>query len=669
VNAEEGTTTIVYVCAGVYVIGDLLVDAPVTIFGAQWNTSGQEQSSAAPATYLVGNITYLPGATSGDVQGVNLHGSATGGPEIWAPGVGSNWNFIDNVIDTTTGGILLNTDGVDGVSSSIENNEFWQAESYTVTGNAWAGLAVDLAGGSTADNVDILGNDFLDLSGVYGDIYTPGPSTCATSSAGSNLGLGIGSNTYEENTSLTTTGNSFVNLVCTTEANVYNNTLTVTDANDENAVSPIFLGGGDVDPYIQSNVITEVGGLAAFAAGIEFNSDAYPVDSPYIYNNTVSGFGEGIYGYGGDGQHNTAPSDFTISQNTISGSLVGVALYDVDGAPNAGSITGNTISNSTLYDCVDQSSGSANPQGTANSWTLNDASSSNPAGLCATNVVTPGAAPAVAYAGGSGYTPTATATSGDTTTANPPHNTISVSVDASSTGCYIASGVVGYSSSGTCVLDFNDPGYGIYGPASAQQSFNVGPGTTGGAGSGAAPASTTSVTLTFNSEGGTSEPSDTVTSGTSVTLPTPTLTGDTFLGWFTAASGGTLVTSPYVVTASTTLYAQWESNSASPASTAFHYAYKLSEFVFGSSVLTPQLKTQIGHLVVLFNAHTVVHVALRGNATLPVNAFNENLSKARALAVAAYMKSLGIHANLTISSSVSGATYDYTYLAVYVTAS
>ena len=40
----------------------------------------------------------------------------------------------------------------------------------------------------------------------------------------------------------------------------------------------------------------------------------------------------------------------------------------------------------------------------------------------------------------------------------------------------------------------------------------------------------------------------------------PTDAGYSFNGWFTAPSGGTALTSPYTLTASTTLYAQWNAN-------------------------------------------------------------------------------------------------------------
>ena len=74
--------------------------------------------------------------------------------------------------------------------------------------------------------------------------------------------------------------------------------------------------------------------------------------------------------------------------------------------------------------------------------------------------------------------------------------------------------------------------------------------------------SANSYTVTFNANGGT-----TTTSSKSVTynstygtLPTPTRAGYKFLGWYTAASGGTQITSSTKVSTTTaqTLYAHWE---------------------------------------------------------------------------------------------------------------
>jgi len=65
---------------------------------------------------------------------------------------------------------------------------------------------------------------------------------------------------------------------------------------------------------------------------------------------------------------------------------------------------------------------------------------------------------------------------------------------------------------------------------------------------------------TLNSQGGTLESSFSVNYGASVTLPNPSLANYSFAGWFTAAAGGSQVSSPYIATASLTLYAHWIQN-------------------------------------------------------------------------------------------------------------
>lgn len=68
-------------------------------------------------------------------------------------------------------------------------------------------------------------------------------------------------------------------------------------------------------------------------------------------------------------------------------------------------------------------------------------------------------------------------------------------------------------------------------------------------------------TVTFNANGGTTPTANkSVTYGSTYgTLPTPTRTGYTFNGWFTASSGGTQITASTTVsiTADQTLYAHW----------------------------------------------------------------------------------------------------------------
>ncbi len=71
-------------------------------------------------------------------------------------------------------------------------------------------------------------------------------------------------------------------------------------------------------------------------------------------------------------------------------------------------------------------------------------------------------------------------------------------------------------------------------------------------------------TVTLNANGGSVSPTSiTVTyASTYSSLPTPTRTGYTFAGWYTAASGGTKVTASTKVTATAnhTLYAHWTAN-------------------------------------------------------------------------------------------------------------
>ncbi len=66
-------------------------------------------------------------------------------------------------------------------------------------------------------------------------------------------------------------------------------------------------------------------------------------------------------------------------------------------------------------------------------------------------------------------------------------------------------------------------------------------------------------TVNFNPNGGSVTPTSKTynTGSTYGTLPTATRTGYTFTGWYTAASGGTQVTSSSTVTGNVTLYAHW----------------------------------------------------------------------------------------------------------------
>lgn len=71
------------------------------------------------------------------------------------------------------------------------------------------------------------------------------------------------------------------------------------------------------------------------------------------------------------------------------------------------------------------------------------------------------------------------------------------------------------------------------------------------------------ITITLNSNGGSSVSNITLNEGDDVSLPTPVRSGYTFLGWY---SGDTKITSTKEIVGNATLVAKWEANQA-PAST------------------------------------------------------------------------------------------------------
>ncbi len=173
-------------------------------------------------------------------------------------------------------------------------------------------------------------------------------------------------------------------------------------------------------------------------------------------------------------------------------------------------------------------------------------------------------------------------------------------------------------------------------------------------------------TVTFDSDGGSAEPVQTGLDGSIVNLPTPTLTGSTFSGWFTSSSGGSLVTSPHTLIGSTTLYAQW--TSAVPANKtpqSYRVVADIHSFKAGSAVLTSALKAQVRRLVTLIKTQDFGYAILRGNTTLPASSSKRMLAKSRASAVEVYMSELGVHLHFKIESSIRGSTASYLSVRVW----
>lgn len=96
-------------------------------------------------------------------------------------------------------------------------------------------------------------------------------------------------------------------------------------------------------------------------------------------------------------------------------------------------------------------------------------------------------------------------------------------------------------------------------------------------------ATTRSYTATFNGNGGGTPSPSTITKtyGSELgTLPTCSRTGYTFLGWYTASSGGTKISTTTKITGTVTYYAQWSINS-----------YTLTYNVNGGNAVSPASKS------------------------------------------------------------------------------
>lgn len=154
-----------------------------------------------------------------------------------------------------------------------------------------------------------------------------------------------------------------------------------------------------------------------------------------------------------------------------------------------------------------------------------------------------------------------------------------------------------------------------------------------------------SCTVTFNANGGSVSPtSKAVTYGQAYgTLPTPTYSGHTFVGWFTSSSGGSQVTASTTVTKSGnhTIYAHWttqyvlkyDANGGAnpPASQSFTSSVTIStqqptfqykSFLGWSTSSSATSASYFGGRTYTFSGNTTLY-AVWGNITVTVT-FNPN---------------------------------------------
>jgi len=386
VTAVNSGSTI-YVCAGTYP-ESVSISQPLVLDGAQFGHDARTRSGPETIIDGTGGITYAAGATTGTINGFTLNGYTGGTAEIVASNVGAGWKFIDNIIDVSNGGIYLNTDGqTNPPPTTINQNRFVQA-TPSAAGSGDFGQAV-LLWANTANNVTIASNAFVNLTGPGAAINTTQAGDCGTTPTTADFGndLIITGNSLVDNSvgGSSIYGDNFVALFCTTNAHVSHNTVTITTANDANASSPIYLGGGNWSTSVDHNTLK--GNGASSASGVSFNSDFYASGTGVVITqNKISGFLDGIHVrsglYGITGGSGNTPSYFAISRNNVTNSLSdGIAIDQ----GLFGTISNNTVSLSVTWDCYDNTGpGGPRTAGTYDTWTSDIGATSSPLGLCKT---------------------------------------------------------------------------------------------------------------------------------------------------------------------------------------------------------------------------------------------------------------------------------------------
>ena len=360
-------------------------------------------------------------------------------------------------------------------------------------------------------------------------------------------------------------------------------------------------------------------------------------------------------------------SAITITSTAPGSATVGGATY----TPTATATSGDTvvITSATTSVCTISSGvvsfvgvGTCtldfNDTGNANYNAATQATQSFSVGKGTSVITITSTAPGSATVGGATYTPTATATSGDTV----------VITSATTSVCTISSGVVHFVGVGTCTLDFNDTGNANYNAATqATQSFSVGKGTSVITITSTAPGSATVGGATYT-------PTATATSGDTVVITSATTSVCTISSGVVSFVGVGTCTLDFNDTGNANY------NAATQATQSFSVGKGTSVITItstapgsatvGGATYTPTATATSGDTVVITSATTsvctissgVVHFVGVGTCTLDFNDtgnanYNAATQATQSFSVGKGTSAITITSTAPGSATVGGATY------------
>ena len=356
--AASGDT--IQVCAGTY---DETVNVPIPLnfVGAKANMKGTRKVTASKESTVsspTGDFIIGGGASGTTINGFTLSGA--GSDAITAYGIlsiaGANGLTVkDNVIENNEEGInFYNADG--SQPSSITYNAFIANSNGTT---AEGGTGVFISNGP-ANNTSISYNYFS------GDRQTA--INFAGSTGDDSVGLTVANNKSVDDA-------TFLVAINSDNALVSKNKVSFTGTGNGTAILDY---GDNQNLRITGNTIS--GGADSGTSGIKLADFAgSPSVGTTVSKNKVTGR---YWGIRIQAPTNPGPgyTSALVSNNTVIGSAAEGILSEA-GANNV--FTANHISDSSVHDCQDETTGSAS-FGTANTWHGNFGYSSNssPTGIC-----------------------------------------------------------------------------------------------------------------------------------------------------------------------------------------------------------------------------------------------------------------------------------------------